>query len=78
MIVVGDNINIGGQTLTVSAIWAQGKHTTYEMSDGTHVIDLMQMINDGRASVVKKKTPIARMEERADWKLPVNDEDFEE
>lgn len=60
MIKNGDKIEINGVVASVEAIWAQGRHTSYKLSDGRTVLDLEALVQSGGAKRIASVTPQSR------------------
>ena len=57
MVKNGDKVELDGAVASVEAVWAQGRHTQYKLSDGRTVLDLEALISVGKAKLVAAPAP---------------------
>ena len=71
MVKQGDQVEVSGTIATVEAMWGQGRHTAYRLSDGRVILDLAVLIDNGDACIV------AEVDDDALRSKPLSDEFYD-
>lgn len=64
---VNDNIVVDGKKASISAIFASGAHTRYELSDGRSLLDLEKSVVAEEVAPIVEEEPVKKDN---NWKSP--------